>query len=517
MESQRNSSHSDRLKSLGRPVYIIAAGIASLDTLLLFSGISWMISVPAVILSMPLLFMLFNLGKQEQRPVADSIPADDCTGDLTLLSKTEISQPRVADIASTDFSDIQLLLISNSRTGKNAITRHLDSWGVTYKIAPSSARAFATLIESSLAENPYQTVLVDQSNLDMDDCQFAISMRAEPLLQSIYLIHAGGSVIPSRTEQLQTAGYSKILSTPIDKTLLYNALYSAHQLQTDHNVIQLLDHYEADRQQQPLEILIASNNTNDRNKLRRLLSTAGHQAFLITNGTQILDALDNHHFDLAILDADMPDISGIEVIKLYRFTHLNQPWVPFILILDNPNSQTMQSCKNADIDNLLVKPLSTRRLHATITEAIQQERDKNEVFGYHASTGRHGSQHGDLILDTHQLEELNRLGKKKGFLLELVNQFDQESNELIHGLEEAVLNKDTQSAIDYGHRLKDTAGNLGALNLYRLAVRTTRIANSSPLLELDNLVKEIGTCRISTIQALLDYVAKGNNSAYQKE
>jgi two-component system sensor histidine kinase RpfC len=515
MDSKRNSSTSDRLKNLDRQIYIIAAGIFSLDALLLFGGLSWVISVPAVILSTPILIIVFNLSKQE--PVADTVSPEGCNDDLTLPSEIETRDSRVADTPSSDLKEMQLLLISNTSMGKSDITQHLNSWGISYKTVKSSARAFATLIESSVAQKPYQTVLVDQPHLDMDDCQFAIALRAEPLLQSLYLIHAGGSVIPSRAEQLQAAGYSKILPTPIDKTLLYSALYSAREVQTHHNVVQLLDHYEADKQQQPLEILIASNNNNDCNKLRRLLSAAGHQTFLITEGTQILDALDTHHFDLAILDADMPDISGIEVIKLYRFTHLNQPWVFFVLLLDNPNSQTIQSCEIADIDNLLVKPLSTQRLHATIAEAIQQERDKNEVFGYHASTGRHPSQNDDLTLDTHQLEELKRLGKEKGFLLELVHQFDKESNDLTHGLEEAVLNKEVKSIIEYGHRLKDTAGNLGALNLYRLAVRTTRITQASSSLELDNLVKEIGTCRTSTIQALLDHVSKGNNSAYQKE
>lgn len=507
----------------GKQGYLIIAGILLLDLLYFAGGASWATLTLLAAISLPLILLTFNLDKKNKALVSAQISTETSETDDKSNSSEEIAgeksrQTREEDCKSMDISETALLLVSNAQSGKSSIVPHLDNWGASYTTVQSSARAFAALVESSLNKKPYQTVLVDQANLDMDDCQFAIALRAEPLLQPLYLIHYGGSVIPTRVEQLHTAGYSKVLSRPLDKTLLYNALHSAKEIPAHHhNVVQLLDHYQSDKRQQPLEILIASNNNNDSNKLRRILTAAGHQTFLITEGTQILDALDSHHFDLAILDADLPDISGIEVIKLYRFTHLNQPWVPFIVALENPNSQTIQACENADISNLIVKPIATQKLHSIIEEAIKLEQDKNEAFDYHASTGRMPYQNDDLTLDTHQLEELKRLGKEKSFLLDLVNQFDKESDELVKDLKHAILRKNIKSVQDFGHKLKDTAGNLGALNLYRLAVRATRITTSTTSLDLDNLVTEIDNCRISTIQALLDHLSKGNNSAYRKE
>ncbi len=505
----------------GKPEYLIIAGILLLDLLLIIAGSSWLLISCAIAITFPLLLITFQLNSARNNPTLSqsselSVDIAD-QEDPAINTEIKTATPHLEEDQTSEINEIPLLVISSAQPGKNDITSHLKNWGVNYTIVQSSARAFATLVQSSLSEKPYQTVLVDQRNLDMDDCQFAIALRAEPLLQPLYLIHYGGSVISTRAEQLETAGYSKILHSPIDKTLLYSALHSAVEIQTHHNIIQLLDHYESDKKQPPLEVLIASHNSSECNKLRRILSAAGHQTFILTEGSQVLDALDNHHFDLAILDANMPDVSGIEVIKLYRFTRLNQPWVPFILVLDNPNSQTIQACENADIHNLIVKPINTQRLHSTIEDALQREQEKNDAFGYHASNIGTPHPNDDLTLDTHQLEELKRLGKEKGFLLELINQFDKESSNLIDGLRNSVLSNDIKSAKEYGHKLKDTAGNLGALNLYRLAVRTTRINTSSSAVELDSLVAEMANCRTSTIQALLDHLSKGNNSAYAKE
>ena len=520
MDSQNTSSQSGKITSQGKQGYFIVAGIICLDLLMLLGGARWEIFFPTILISVAIIYLTISLGRLNHSLSKQDLSTDESEFDE--LNNSEQVFETIDEYQKSptkgDLGDIRLLLVTGCTNDHSELRRHLKSWGVDFETADTSVRAFAKLFESAKTEKPFQTVLVDQGNLDMDDCQFAVALRADPMLQSLYLIHYGGSIIPPRVEQFHAAGYSRILQTPVDKTLLFNALHSAQETSVDHhNVVQMLDHYEVNKGQQPLDILIACSSNSECNKLRRILGGAGHQTFLITDGSQILDALENHHFDLAILEADIPEVSGIEAIKLYRFTHLNQPWIPFIVLLDSPNSQIIQACENADIDHLIAKPVSAQRLFETVTKAITQENHNNEVFGYPTNNGFTHYHNDELTLDTHQLDELKQLGKEKGFLLELVNQFDTESSELIDGLKQAVAEHDIESVRNFGHKLKDTAGNLGALNLYRLAVRTTRIKESDSSFDLENLVTDIGNCRISTVEALLHHLSQGNNSAYRKE
>lgn len=414
-------------------------------------------------------------------------------------------------------SCIRLLLLSGNKRETQEITEHLKGWDVEFTQVGTSVRAFAKLIEAADSERPFQTVIVDQGSLDMEECQFAVALRAEPLLQSLYLIHYGNA-LPSRAEQLYNAGYSATLFAPLDKTLLFKALHSARETSLHHhNVVHLLDHYEAEKGQPPLDILIACHGISECRKLRRILDSAGHQTFLISDGTQILEALDNHHFDLAIMDAEMPEVSGIEAIKLYRFAHPNQPWPPFVLLLDNPNSRLIRACEEADIDHLIVKPVSTRRLLDTVIRATLQTQHNDGVFDYPAASAATRYHNDSLTLDTHQLEELKQLGKEHDFLPELIARFDKESGALILRLRQAVEGHNIKSIQDHGHKLKDAAGNLGTLNLYRLAVRLTRVKQEDTARELEKLVIETEDCRNVTIVALIEYLSQGNNSAHRKE
>ncbi|WP_273438949.1 response regulator [Sedimenticola selenatireducens] len=513
------------MKNEGTQRYSIIAGVLCLDLFMVLGKLPpWML-VPAIVVSIVIIYRVITVQINGGNPThvseqKKSTDSEDNVKKYKTASPAEILQDRQETSIPDKLGNIRLLLLSGSNKAKREISDHLNGWGVNFVEAGSSARAFAMLIESADTGKPFQTVLVDQSSLDMEECQFATALRAEPSLQSLYLIYYGGSTLPPRTEQLYMAGYSGMLSAPLDKTLLFKALHNARETAIHHhNVVQLLDHYETEKVQQPLDILIAGGSHNECRKIHRILGNAGHQAFIVSDSTEILEALDNHHFDLAILDADMPEISGIEAIKLYRFAHLNQPWIPFILLLDSPNSQTIQACEAADIEHLIVKPISTQRLLETVARAtdLTSQGHNDEIFDYPTISGSTHYHDNSLTLDTHQLNELKRLGKEKDFLLQLVNQFDKETVALIKGLQLAATNHDIKSIQDYGHKLKDTAGNLGALNLYRMAVRLTKIKDMEFGFELDTLVNEIENCRIATIEALHDHLFHGNNSAYRKE
>lgn len=525
MDSQNTTYRQTAMKKQGLQSYGTIAGVLCLDLLMLLGELPLAMMIPVILISLVIVYRelaihrksIDSTGVYRQDKEPDN---EDHAGNHGAAIQVEAIQEPQQFSATGSLADIRLLLLSGSNKTRREITNHLKGWGVKYKEVESSARAFARLIESSDAGRPFQAVLVDQSNLDMEESQFAIALRAEASLQSLYLIHYGNNTMPSRIEQLYMAGYSGVLSSPLDKTLLFKALHNACETSSHHHdVVQLLDHYEAEKSQLPLDILVGCHSNNESRKIHRILSNAGHQAFVVDDTTQILDALDNHHFDLAILDAEMSEISGVEAVKLYRFAHLSQPWTPFILLLETPNSETIAACETAEIEHLLAKPIATQRLLETVARAtdLTSQGHNNDIFDYPTAFGSTQYHDDSLTLDTHQLNELKRLGKGKEFLLELINQFGKESMDLLHDLQQATTARDVNLIQNCGHKLKDTAGNLGALNLYRMAVRLTRTQKLDSRDELDNLISEIGICRTATVEALHEYISQGDNPAYRKE
>src|SRR5690348_4694490 len=64
-------------------------------------------------------------------------------------------------------------------------------------------------------------------------------------------------------------------------------------------------------------ILVADDSGPNRAALKTMLESAGHEVELAADGEAALAALDGSAFDLALLDINMPEVSGYEVAKLY--------------------------------------------------------------------------------------------------------------------------------------------------------------------------------------------------------
>lgn len=64
-------------------------------------------------------------------------------------------------------------------------------------------------------------------------------------------------------------------------------------------------------------ILIADDEITNRELLYRLLKGYG-EVIEAANGRHALDLIENEHFDLVVLDALMPGLTGIEVYKIMR-------------------------------------------------------------------------------------------------------------------------------------------------------------------------------------------------------
>jgi two-component system LytT family response regulator len=142
-----------------------------------------------------------------------------------------------------------------------------------------------------------------------------------------------------------------------------------------------------------IRIFIADDERPAREYLKRLLSeldgvdTVGEAE----NGTEALEAIRTFRPDLALLDLQMPEMSGIEVVRQLRKTQM--PLVAFVTAFDD---YAVQAFELNAVDYLL-KPVELDRLRETIDRARERleqtdwraaetERIANAAETYEAST-----------------------------------------------------------------------------------------------------------------------------------
>jgi PAS domain S-box-containing protein len=67
-----------------------------------------------------------------------------------------------------------------------------------------------------------------------------------------------------------------------------------------------------------LKILLAEDNAVNSHFIKTVLMNMGHAITVVENGNEALDALEKNHFDLMLMDIQMPVMSGVDVLNVIR-------------------------------------------------------------------------------------------------------------------------------------------------------------------------------------------------------
>lgn len=404
-------------------------------------------------------------------------------------------------------ANLRFLLITQDNGDNYQIGRHLASWGAHLTLCKSAARAFACLIDGIDSGNPVTAVIIDHLHPEIDPLQFAAMVKCEPELEKLNLVHIGPQGNRTLGNTLRKAGYTLQLTTPIDKSLLFNLLLNKRPDFSDHDrVTPLIKHYGA-RNQQSLDVLLADGDAKAAESARLHLTNSGHRVFSVAGGEAAMEALDSHHFDLAMIDMNLPGIDGLEVLKLYHFARLDQPWIPTVVMADSIDTRTLRKCDSANANLCISKPLSSQKLLNAIDQVIK------EMGSYDAASDPFPNANGhDTLIDAVQLNNLKALATRRDFLENLISQFETESRQLLEAMEHAARENQPAQLLSLSHKMKDTAGNMGAIHLYRLVCRITHLGDTPSSSQLSYLLTDVKTSLLKTVDALHNHLISINSS-----
>jgi len=267
-----------------------------------------------------------------------------------------------------------------------------------------------------------------------------------------------------------------LLQNPVDKRVLFNTLhacYSRHS--TEDDVIHIARSQAKDQKTpQPLNVLIGDDNATNRLVLQRMLEKMGHQCTAVSGGEEVLTALEHSHYDVAIVDKNMPDMSGIDVFSAYSMAHGPQRLARFVILTADATAESKAACSAAGIEYFLTKPVSLARLQETLVKATMDEqwRDQKPLVTDHRTKPDTDIQ----IVDNDELEKLQLLAGSDGdFLRDMVANFERDAEQDVSGLEAAVARRDWQEFRDSAHALKGAALYLGLTQLAALSAEAQNL------------------------------------------
>jgi len=113
---------------------------------------------------------------------------------------------------------------------------------------------------------------------------------------------------------------------------------------------------------------------------RQVLEGIGHDFHGFSDGRSLLRALRRETFDLLILDWELPDISGIEVMRWAR-ENLEQP-VPILFVSNRSAESDVIEGLSAGADDFMVKPIRVGELTARVGALLRRAYPSRHSGGF---------------------------------------------------------------------------------------------------------------------------------------
>jgi adenylate cyclase len=128
---------------------------------------------------------------------------------------------------------------------------------------------------------------------------------------------------------------------------------------------------------EPGRLLVVDDNKVNRILLARGLEGQGHRVETAENGKQALEKLRSDFFDLVLLDIEMPEMNGYQVLEIcLQDSELRD--IPIIMTSSLDEIESVVKCVELGAEDYLNKPVNPILLRARVNASLEKKRLRDE-------------------------------------------------------------------------------------------------------------------------------------------
>jgi CheY-like chemotaxis protein len=282
-------------------------------------------------------------------------------------------------LAPSPLEDHHALVVDDNATNRKLLTLLCHTWHLPHRLADGAESALAACREAVAAGHPFDLVILDHHMPDIDGLGFVSLLRRDATIPppTIVLLTSRGERLPAA--QLRDFGLAACELKPIHPEKLRASLSRVLAHARDATPAGPRSNSgaaePAARTDAPAAadtaILIAEDNPVNQKVTLLQLRNLGYQAEVANNGREAIDALRRRRFSLVLMDAQMPELDGIEATRRIRAAQAcGEPGFPpdlrIVAMTANAMAGDREECLSAGMDSYLAKPVKLDALREAV-------------------------------------------------------------------------------------------------------------------------------------------------------
>lgn len=380
----------------------------------------------------------------------------------------------------------RLLIVDDNMTNRRILFKQALLWGMVPTATASGVEAM-DLIRHGHA---FDVSILDMSMPEMDGLELAQQIREYRDPGSLPLIMLSSMSQRPHSQLMDELQFAAFLNKPIKASQLFMVLRAS--LGMEKPVERGMNDNGFDpglAERHPLSILVAEDNAINQKVVQRLLQKFGYRPDIVVNGLEVLDALERQHYDLLLLDIQMPEMDGLEAAQKIG-EHMPVEYRPRIVAMSaNVQPSDRAACLAAGMDEFLAKPVELPELRCILEQSRIIPADRRLSVADNLSS--------DIDIERIEMIRMAQDEEEPALLASIIEMFFEESKERFTVIQMAQAQSDCSTLESEAHRFFSSCSNLGLLRMAALCT------------ELEQRAEECGS---PTVQKLINQLEQ----AYEK-
>ncbi|MCP4677210.1 MAG: response regulator [Deltaproteobacteria bacterium] len=279
-----------------------------------------------------------------------------------------LKQPRLEKEEHPLPEDEKVLVVDDNASNRLWITTLLDSWGYNWDESDSAQGALEKLEAAAEKNEAFRLAIVDTHMPEMDGGTLRERIKAGASISDTLLLMMNSISNRSDAPQPKENEFTAFLTKPIKQSTLHECLLSvlAHRStvpEKPRKTIKKRDSISVPNRHK-INVLLAEDNAVNQLVALKLLGKLGYQTDPVANGQEALDALEKVHYDMILMDCQMPVMDGYEATRRIRKIKpaLNVPDITIIAMTANAMAGDRERCIESGMDDYLAKPINPQDL-----------------------------------------------------------------------------------------------------------------------------------------------------------
>ena len=267
----------------------------------------------------------------------------------------------------------RILIVDDNVTNQRVLGSQLVHAGYTVTTVGSGSAALDELREATASDHPFDMVITDFQMPDMDGAMLGERIVAMPDLASTRLVMLTSLDRHGDTPRLAALGFAAYLTKPVRERELIDAVARVMsgaprqwQMDTQPMITMSMLTESATQQRYGGHVLLVEDNFVNQKVAVRFLERMGCTVEVASNGAEGVAACQQRHFDVVLMDLQMPVMDGMTATRKIREWETTGH-IPIIALTANAMTGDRELCEAAGMDGYLTKPIEVERLRNVLT------------------------------------------------------------------------------------------------------------------------------------------------------